>query len=61
MSNAEGFINDARKAIKEVRRRAFCFNPVGWAISLVALAISIAGLIKGFDLAPRGRLFAGVY
>ena len=60
-SNAEDFINDTQKAIKEVRRRAFWFNPAGWAICLVGLAISIAGLIKGFALAPRGGLFAGIF
>lgn len=61
MSNAEDFINDTRKAIKEVRRRAFWFNPAGWAICLVGLAISIAGLIKGLALAPRNGPFAGIF
>jgi hypothetical protein len=61
MSNAEEFINDTRKAIKEVRRRAFWFNPAGWAICLVGLAISIAGLIKSLALAPRGGPFAGIF
>jgi hypothetical protein len=61
MPNAEDFINDSRKAIKEVGRRAFWFNPAGWAICLDGLAISFAGIIKGFALAPHDGPFAGIF
>jgi hypothetical protein len=61
MSNAENFINNTRKGIKEVKCRAFRFNLAGWAICLVGLAIFVAGLIKGSALAPHNGLFAGIF
>jgi len=51
MSSTEDLINDTRKAVKEVRRRAFWFNPADANVSIL-VGPRVVGRLDCMELRP---------